>query len=109
MPTQHIIPQILINDPMNNIETLTLVDGHFTHQQAREVLLSLFQAKIHFHEMENFSSQRRFGHEDPMAVKRIPDLKKNMKSILDLVSQAAKGNKKMIVTSVIKIEFTDAE
>lgn len=94
---------------MNNIETFTLIDGHFTYQDAREVLVSLFLAKIQFHEIQNFSSQERFGKEDEMAVKRIPDLKKNLKSVLELVSQAAEGNKKMIVNSVINIEFADAD
>ncbi len=94
---------------MNDIEALTLLDGHFTPEEAREVLLSLFQAKIQFHEMQNFSSQERFGHEDAMAVKRIPDLKNNMRKIQNLVAVAVQTNKKMLVSSVVNIEFTDAE
>lgn len=94
---------------MNSIETLTLVDGRFTHQEARDVLMSLFQAKIQFHEMQNFSSQELFGHEHRLAVERIPDLKKNMRKIQDLVAMAVQTNKKMIVTAVIQIEFTDAD
>lgn len=93
---------------MNKHETLTLLDGHFTAEEAREVLMSIFYAKIHFHEMKNFSSQERFGCKDEVAVERIPKLKESMKRIQELVIQAAESRKSMLVTSVIKIEFKDA-
>lgn len=88
-------------------ETLTLIDGRFTADEAREVLMSIFLAKIQFHEMKNFSSQERFGCNDNVAVERIPDLRKSTRRILELVSQAAADKRTMIVTSVVKIEFAE--
>lgn len=99
----------LINKPMNKIETLSLLKGHFTAEEAREVLVGLYHAKIHFHEMKNFSSQERFGCNDKIASERIPELKESLRKVQELVAHASGSNKKMIVTSTVNIEFTDEE
>ncbi|MBK9419651.1 MAG: hypothetical protein IPN44_01195 [Flavobacteriales bacterium] len=91
---------------MKQPESFTLLNGCFTAQDAKEVLMSVFQAKIHFHQMQNFSSQERFGREDVMALKRIPELKKNLQGILEVIAQAAATNMKLNVTSEVNIEFT---
>lgn len=94
---------------MNKHESLTLLDGHFTADEAKEVLMSIFHAKIHFHELKNFSSRERFGCDDKVAMERIPELKKSMQRIQDLVSQATENNMDVLVTSVVKVEFVKRE
>ncbi len=94
---------------MNKIETLSLLKGYFTAEEAREVLVSLLHAKIHFHEMKNFSSQERFGCNDKVATERIQELKESLRRVQELVARAAGSNKKVKVTSMVDIEFTEVE
>ena len=98
-----------INKPMNKNESLLLLKGRFTADEARELLIELFHAKIQFHEKKNFSSQERFGCKDRIATERIPELKESLRRVQELVAQAAGSNKRMIVTSTVHIEFADQE
>ena len=105
----HVTLLHLINKPMSTSESLLLLKGHFTAEEAREILIDLFHAKIHFHERKNFSSQVRFGCTDRVATERIPELKESLRRVQELVDQAAGSNRKMIVTSTVHIEFADQE
>ena len=49
---------------MNKIEKLNLIEGNFSGEEAKEILMNVFLAKIHYHELKNFSSQERFGKDD---------------------------------------------
>jgi hypothetical protein len=53
---------------------LKLIDGNFTAQEAREILLKIYSDKIQFHEMRNFSAQERFGKPDLHSSMRISEL-----------------------------------
>lgn len=92
---------------MNRNESLTLLKGLFTAEEAREVLISLFQAKINYHEARNFSSQVRSGCDDRIAAERLPELRKSLLRIRELVAQAEGSNRKMVVTSTVNIEFAE--
>jgi len=94
---------------MNKHETLSLIDGHFTADEAREVLVSIFLAKINFHVMRNFSSQERLGCSDKVAMERIPILKQSVERIQELVSHASANKERLIVTAEVKIQFAAAE
>ena len=90
---------------MNNIEKLNLIEGNFSNEEAKEILMNIFLTKIHFHEMKNFSSQERFGKDNETAEKRIPELKKELNKVLHIISEAKANNKKLVITSEINIGF----
>lgn len=92
---------------MNKLETLTLIEGNFSEEEAREILMNIFSAKINFHRLRNFSSQERFGKHDELAQKRIPELKKEVEKVLRVVSEAKSQNKRLIITSEIAIYLSD--
>lgn len=92
---------------MNKIEQLNLIEGTFTDEEAKEILMNIFLTKIHFHEMKNFSSQERFGKQDEIAKKRIPLLKKEKEKVLQIISQAKLNNKKLLITSEINISLLE--
>ncbi len=92
---------------MNISEKLNLIEGCFSNEDAREILTNIFLAKIHFHEMKNFSSQERFGIDDAIAKKRIPELKKEMEKVDQIVSEAKLKNKQLAITSAINISLAD--
>jgi hypothetical protein len=90
---------------MKNTKKLKLIDGNFKPQEAREILMNVFSGKIQFHQMKNFSSKERFGKEDKIAVKRIPQLKKCIEKINKIIEQAEKKGGHLAISSDIVISI----
>ena len=87
---------------------MTLIEGSFTAEEAKEILLNIFSTKINFHDMKNFSSQERFGMEDEIAKMRIPKLKNEIGNLLQLVSVAYLNKNKLTITSEINISLSES-
>jgi hypothetical protein len=101
----------LLNHKIKKMEVtkkLTLIEGSFTAEEAKEILLNIYSTKINFHEMKNFSSQERFGMEDEIAQKRIPKLKNEIENVLQLVSVADLNKNKLMITSEINISLSES-
>lgn len=92
---------------MKNTETLTIIDGNFTSDEAKEILSKLITSKINFHATKNWSSQERFGKQDEVAQHRIPALKKELEKLHTILSEAEKSNKRLVVSSEINIMLVD--
>jgi hypothetical protein len=90
---------------MNKSKTITLIDGHFSSDDALELLRNLYLSKIQFHQMKNFSSTERIGKEDEMAMKRISELKESLESILIIIKEAPKDENRIEINSVINISY----
>lgn len=88
---------------MNKTENITLINGVFTPDEAKEVLLTLISNKIHFHQMKNFSSEERFGKSDPLSSKRITELEESRKQVIALLAKAGNSGHKLIVESILQI------
>jgi hypothetical protein len=93
---------------MEVTKKLTLIEGSFTAEEAKEILLNMYSTKINFHEMKNFSSQERFGMEDEIAQMRIPKLKNEIENVLQLVSVADLNKNKLVITSEINISLSES-
>jgi hypothetical protein len=92
---------------MKKNETLTFIDGSFSSDEAKEILMNILSSKINFYCIKNWSSQERFGKEDMYAQKRIPALRKEVKKLEEILSEAKAKNKKLIVSSDINISFLE--
>ncbi len=92
---------------MKNTETLTLVDDTLTNAEASEILSNMFSSKINFHVIKNWSSQERFGRENEMAQKRIPELRKEVEKLQTILSEAKTNKKRVVVRSEISISLID--
>ena len=92
---------------MKHSETLTIIDGNFTYEDAKEILTEIFSSKINFHKIKNWSSQERFGKEDKIAQKRIPALINEMEKLQAILSEAKKYNKQLVISSEINIVLVD--
>ncbi|TRX22239.1 hypothetical protein FNW25_03950 [Flavobacterium franklandianum] len=92
---------------MNKTEKLTLIEGDFSFDEAKEILTSMFSSKINFHNIQNWSSQERFGKDDEIAQKRIPALRNEMKKLEEILSEAKAQNKKLVVSSEINISLLE--
>lgn len=91
---------------MENTKELKLIDGHFSPDEAREILMNVFLGKIDFHQNKNFSSEERFGKEDVTAVKRIPELNRSMDIISKLIADAKQNNETLQITSEVHIKLS---
>jgi cell fate (sporulation/competence/biofilm development) regulator YlbF (YheA/YmcA/DUF963 family) len=92
---------------MNKSEKLTLIEGTFSDEEAKEILRNVFSTKINFHEVKNFSSIERFGHNDETAQKRIPALKREVEKLTKILAEAKANNKRIEIRSEIQISFSD--
>lgn len=92
---------------MNTIEKLTLIEGDFSLNEAKEILTSMFNSKINFHNIQNWSSQERFGKDDETAQKKIPLLRNEIKKLEEIISEAKANNKRLVINSEITISLKD--
>lgn len=92
---------------MNKIEKLTLIEGDFSFDEAKEIVMSMFSSKINFHNIQNWSSQERFGKDDAIAQKRIPELRNEIKKLEEFLLEAKAKNKKLVVSSEINISLLE--
>lgn len=92
---------------MDNQLQLKLIDGVFLLDDGKEILNNIFSSKINFHQMKNFSSQERFGIDDEMAKKRIPQLREEVLKFEKMLIEAKMNNNKLTIRSVIDISFSD--
>lgn len=91
------------------MQKLKLIDGEFSASEFKETLTNLFLNKIKFHERKNFSSQERFGTDEPTTTKRIAELNQNIEQLFEIFSEAEKNNQKLILFSDIQIRFIDSK
>ncbi|MBN8826885.1 MULTISPECIES: hypothetical protein [unclassified Spirosoma] len=81
---------------------LKLIEGVFTHEDAREVLCGLLTYKINFHDLKNFSHMERKGKEHIDSLKRLTELKADKDRIVSWLKGIESGE--MIrIQSEIKI------
>jgi hemerythrin superfamily protein len=92
---------------MNKIEKLILIEGEFSFNEAREILTSMFNSKINFHNIQNWSSQERYGKDDETAQKKIPLLKNEIEKLEEIILEAKANNKKLVINSEIYISLKD--
>lgn len=92
---------------MNKIEKLTLIEGVFLSEEAKDILMNIFSSKITFHHLKNFSSKELYGKEDETAQKRIPELKKELVKLQSILAEAKEQNAKLSIHSEIIITFAD--
>lgn len=94
---------------MKKGKKLKLIDGEFSPKETLDILLNLYSSKIKYHELKNLSSRERFGKDDAVAVKRIPELKKNMEAIQELLNESNKKRDRFEIKSFVSVKFKAKE
>ena len=92
---------------MNKIEKLKLIEGEFSFNEAKEILTSMFNSKINFHNIQNWSSQERYGKDDETAQMKIPLLKNEIEKLEEIILEAKANNKKLVISSEIIISLKE--
>ncbi len=88
---------------MEALNSLKLIQGEFTPENAREILLTLIDSKVQFHQLKSFSSEIKFGFKDQHSLDRITDLKQMKIEILKIIELADFQQKNLSIESVINI------
>lgn len=92
---------------MANIEKLTLIEGVFCPDEAREILSNLILSKINFYKTKSWSSRERFGKDDANAGHRVPALQRELEKLQAILAEAKASNKKLVVSSKINMTLID--
>ncbi len=88
---------------MNNTTHLKLIDGEFLPNDAQEILMNILTSKLNFHKLKNFSSNERYGFNDEIAQKRIPELTSDIAKLKELLKEARATNVILKISSEITI------
>lgn len=88
---------------MKKNEKLIIIDGRYSYDEAKEILMTMFSSKLNFLNIKNWSSQERYGKEDEMAQKRISALRNEMKKLEEILSEVKSKNKMLVISSEINI------
>ena len=90
---------------METTKKISLIEGNYSPNEAKEMLLDLYHKNINFNKVKNFSSQIRFGEDDELAVERIENLTKAVNYLTQLLKDAQAENKNLVIKSVIEIAY----
>lgn len=82
-----------------------LINGTFSPNEAKELLMNLYTHKIQFHQLKNFSANERLNKEDVIVFEKIEELTKSKQVVLDVIQNAIDNNQELIIKSTISIEF----
>ncbi|WP_222621650.1 hypothetical protein [Pontibacter cellulosilyticus] len=91
------------------METIKLIQGSFTCEEAKEILLEIITKKINFHNLKNFSSIIRFDEQDEEQRSRLEELREAKEQVLRLIEEAKRNNKKFVIESTINITLEAQE
>ena len=83
---------------------LILIEGTFSPEDAREVLMNAYTSKINFHNLKNLTSFEMVGKEVELAVKRITELKSVLSQVRELIAEAKEKDMKLVIHSTISIK-----
>ncbi|MEZ5555043.1 hypothetical protein [Haliea sp.] len=83
-----------------------LISGVFYPDEANQLLMTLIEDKISFHQRNNWSRRERFGETDAAGVKRINELRQTKADLAALVEAAEAAGMKLSISGNIDITLT---
>ena len=89
------------NDPANSSHVL--IDGEFSTEEAKSILMTLIEHKIRFHRKENLSQEERFGDSDHNSNRRIDQLLQTKADLATLIDDAQASDERLAINCVIGI------
>jgi hypothetical protein len=82
---------------------LSLINGVYSSEEAKEILMNVFASKIQFHELKNLRSIVTNDTEDPSSVLRVKQLRQAIDDFNELLRQADENNLELSIQSSIEI------
>ena len=88
-------------------EKFKLIEGVFSVSDAKEILLTLIEEKIKFHELKSFSDEVKLGKKSEDSLIKVADLRATKTKIIAFLSQD-KNRPNVSINSSIEIESLDS-
>lgn len=82
-----------------------LIKGTFDPKEALEIIEHLFNEKINFHEIKNFSSVIRFGEENKSSISRMEELRKSKEVVKSIIKNAEEQGKSLTIQSLVSVKI----
>ncbi|MCH6200712.1 hypothetical protein MMU07_14095 [Aquiflexum sp. LQ15W] len=90
---------------MDRKNIITLINGEFETEEAKDILRNLIDFKIKFHQIKSFNSELKFGEKDARSQARIMELKASMQKMLEIMEEAEANGYSLKIDTKIDIEF----
>jgi hypothetical protein len=84
--------------------TINLIDGEFSPEDAKEILIDLINKKIQFHSLKSHENWERFGQIDDFATSRIKALESARERVISMSKLAFPNDVKLKIKSAIEID-----
>lgn len=84
-----------------------LIDGQFNPSEALHVLISLFNSKINYHQLESFSNHVRLGTNLSDSETKVQSLQESVEGIKQIIKVAGANGKKLKIQSFVHITFEE--
>lgn len=92
---------------MKNPHTFKLIDGKFTANEARKILIELIQNKISYHSREIHMMEEHNEGNTARSARRIEQLKKSSETLKKILLQADNKGMQLKVRGTVEITFLD--
>lgn len=90
-----------------SVSEFKLVEGEFEPNDARNILMSLFNSKIDYHQLDSFSNNIRHGKDVTFSQNKIKALSQSIESIKEIIQEANLTGKHLKIEGVIQISLVD--
>ncbi len=90
---------------MENETEFKLIDGIFSHEEAKNILTALFNYKIDYHNREDFSNHIRFNKDISHSKKRIQELLESKEVVLKMIENLKSTTANLAMKSFISISL----
>lgn len=90
---------------MQMTQTTKLIEGKYSPQEAKEILIDLINNEINFLRLKNLSSEIRFGKPDSASWNRAEELDAARKELLQILQDAKNTQKCIAINSSIQIRI----
>lgn len=82
-----------------------LIEGNFSSQDAKTVLMSVINSKINFHNLNAFSEFVKNNEDCEISKRRISVLTSSLEDINKLLEESERNGKRLKINGDITIEF----
>lgn len=86
---------------------IKFINGEFSQEDARELLLNIISKKIQFHSVDSLSLWEKNATEDSGSKKRLTELQNARNEILQFITNPSQEAKTIKIKSIIEIEALD--
>jgi hypothetical protein len=88
---------------METKSNLILINGIFSPEEAKEVLMNILASKVQFHELKNLRSIVTKDSEDQTSISRVRQLKETIEELKLILNEASENNMELSIKSNIEI------